>query len=44
MPENDVWRRNKDAGKQDLGTGSVPESDGYRKVCVCVLVSARVSE
>ena len=28
VPENEVWRRNNDAGKQDLCAGGVPESDG----------------
>ena len=28
VPENEVWRRNKDAGKQELCAGNIPESDG----------------
>ena len=29
VTENEVWRRNKDAGKQDVTAGGVPESDGW---------------
>ena len=29
MPENEIWRRNQDAGNQDLCAGSVPECDGW---------------
>ena len=29
VPENEVWSRNKDARKQDLCAGSVPECDGW---------------
>ena len=29
VPEKEVWRRNKDAGKQNLCAGSVLEYDGW---------------